>query len=217
MRNIWIFIQKECIKIFSKKYIHSVRDERTKKILENLGFQAINTGCPTLWSLTPEFCKQIPTDKADNVVFTLTFYDKDPKNDQKLIDILKENYNKVYFWVQGSEDYEYFKTFKNIEQIEIVSPALDSYRKILQQENIEYVGTRLHAGIFAMKNKKRSIILSVDNRAQDMSVTYQLNTILREQIDTLPAMLHSSFQTNVHIDQEKIQQWKDQFKEDLNE
>lgn len=204
-------------KIFSKKYIHSVRDERTKKILENLGFQAINTGCPTLWSLTPEFCKQIPTDKADNVVFTLTFYDKDPKNDQKLIDILKENYNKVYFWVQGSEDYEYFKTFKNIEQIEIVSPALDSYRKILQQENIEYVGTRLHAGIFAMKNKKRSIILSVDNRAQDMSVTYQLNTILREQIDTLPAMLHSSFQTNVHIDQEKIQQWKDQFKEDLNE
>lgn len=212
-----LYTKKIYKKILSKKYIHSVRDERTKKTLENLGFMAINTGCPTLWALTPELCKKIPTSKSDEVIFTLTFYDQDPINDQKLINILKENYKKLYFWVQGSEDYEYFKKFDNIENIEIISPNLESYRKVLQQDNVEYVGTRLHAGIFAMRNKKRSIILSVDNRAKDMSVTYNLNTILRDQIDTLSEKINSNFETNVNINQENIEKWKNQFREEIHE
>lgn len=204
-------------KILSKDYIHSVRDERTKKMLEGLGFKAINTGCPTLWSLNEEACKKIPHDKSDNVVFTLTFYDKDVENDQKLINILKDNYKKIYFWVQGSEDYEYFKTFKNTENIEIVSPNLESYKKVLQQDNIEYVGTRLHAGIYAMKNEKRAIILNIDNRAKDMSETYNLNTIDRDKLEQLNKKINSSFKTKVNIDIEKIKEWKKQFKENIDD
>lgn len=203
--------------ILSKEFVHSVRDERTKKMLEDLGFKAINTGCPTLWSLDDDFCKKIPTEKAENVIFTLTFYDKDQVNDQKLIDILKNNYNKLFFWVQGSEDYEYFKTFQNIEDIEIISPNLESYKRILQKDNIEYVGTRLHAGIFAMKNMRRAIILNIDNRARDMSETYNLNTIDRDKIYMLEEKINSKFETKVNIDKSRIREWKNQFKDHENE
>jgi len=203
--------------ILSKKYIHSVRDERTKRMLEKLGYKAINTGCPTLWSLTEEACKKIPQKKSKNVVFTLTFYDQDRKQDQKLINILNNNYEKLYFWVQGSEDYEYFKTFENIKDIEIISPNLESYKNVLQQEDIEYVGTRLHAGIYAMKNEKRAIILNIDNRARDMGETYNLNTIDRENIDMLEDKINSSFETKVNINSKRIAEWKKQFKENKDE
>lgn len=166
-------------KILSKEYIHSTRDENTKNFLESIGFKAINTGCATLWKLTKEFCKEIPTEKSDKVIFTLTDYCKDIEKDQKLIDILKKSYNKVYFWVQGSRDYDYLNSLKNIENINIIF-SLEEYRNLLENGNIDFVGTRLHAGIYAMQHKVRSIIIVVDNRTRDMRETYNLVSINRE-------------------------------------
>ncbi len=198
-------------KIFSKNYIHSVRDERTKVFLEELGLKAINTGCPTLWSLTKEHCAKITEEKSNKVVFTLTDYKKDRKVDQELINILKRNYKDIYFWVQGSEDLEYFNSFDNIENINIVAPKLEAYKKLLIENDIDYVGTRLHAGIYAIRNGRRSIILAIDNRARDMSKTYNLNTIDKNDIDKLETKINSKFKTNVVIDNEKIEKWKSQF------
>lgn len=45
-------------KVLSSQFIHSVRDEPTRLFLEELGFKAYNTGCPTLWGMTPEVCKK---------------------------------------------------------------------------------------------------------------------------------------------------------------
>lgn len=198
-------------KILSKQYIHSVRDEKTREFLESLGFRAINTGCPTIWSLTKDFCKNIPVKKSSSVVFTLTCYRKNIEKDQQLINILKNNYSEVYFWVQGSEDYQYLNTLNNIENIKIVNPDLKSFKEVLSCENIEYVGTRLHAGIFAMKNKKRSIIISIDNRARNMAETYNINTIDIENMDSIEEKINSEFITNVNIEEKKIRDWKNQF------
>ena len=55
-----------------------------------MGIQnVLNTGCPTMWRLTPEYCATIPTQKAKNVVFTLSGQPKyqNMKCDQQLIDI----------------------------------------------------------------------------------------------------------------------------------
>ena len=60
--------------------------------LDSMGIKAINTGCPTTWTLTPEHCCEIPIKKADNVVFTLTDYNQDTKNDPLLIELLLDNY-----------------------------------------------------------------------------------------------------------------------------
>lgn len=201
-------------RILNKNFIHSVRDERTKQFFDRLGLKAINTGCPTIWGLTSDLCKQIPKEKTENVVFTLTFYDKDNVKDQKLIDILKNNYKKIYFWVQGSEDYEYFLSLKNTDGIEVISPSLDAYEKVLNQDDVEFVGTRLHAGIFALKHKKRSIIISIDNRAEDMAKTYHLHTIKRTEIEKLDDKINSSFSTNIKINIDGIKKWKKQFLEE---
>ena len=198
-------------KILNKELIHSTRDERTKNMLENLGFKAINTGCATLWKLTPEHCRNIPKEKSDRVVFTLTDYLVDRNSDIMLIDILKKNYKNVYYWIQGAEDYEYYKTLPNTNNIKIISPNLEAYREILKN-GIDYVGTRLHAGIYAMQHFCRSIIISIDERAEDMDKTYNLGCISRNNINTeLEKKINSSFETRIKIDVDAIQLWKSQF------
>lgn len=200
-------------KILNKNAIHSTRDEKTKEFLENLGFKAINTGCATTWKLTKEHCAKINTKKRDNVIFTLTDYCQNIEKDQKLIDILNKNYKQVYFWVQGSEDLKYFKSFKNIENIKIVSPNITSYKNILLTKNVDYIGTRLHAGIYAMQHFVRSIIISVDNRANDMNKDYNLVTLKREKIESLENLINKEIKTDIHLNEQNIQIWKNQFKQ----
>ena len=199
-------------KILSKNYIHSTRDEETKKMLEELGFKAINTGCATMWSLNKEHCRKIPTKKAKNVVFTLTDYCRDREKDQFLINTLVKEYDKVYFWIQGSEDLEYLKTFKNIDKIKTVSPNLEAYEGVLTAGDIDYVGTRLHAGIFALQNFVRTIIIIIDNRARDIKDSYKIPAIERADIkEELVKKINSRFFTDIEINEETINEWKNQF------
>jgi len=200
-------------KILSKDFIHSVRDEKTKEFVEKMGFRAIDTGCPTIWSLTKQHCSQIPTKKSDRVIFTLTDYSKNLQDDQLLIDVLRRNYQQLIFWVQGSGDFQYLQTLNHTEDIQIIY-SLEDYKKTLMGGNIDYVGTRLHAGILALQNRVRSIIISVDNRAEDMQKSHNLPVLRREEIlSKLEETINSEFITDVHIDEKKIEQWKSQFKE----
>ena len=200
-------------RILSDKYIHSVRDDKTKKMLEEMGFRAINTGCSTLWGLTKEFCRQIPKSKASQVVFTLTDYCRDELKDKEFVSILKKNYDKLYYWIQGDQDLEYLSKITNLEDIHLISPSLESYKSFLDENDVDYIGTRLHAGIFAMQRKKRAIIIIVDNRARDMKKTYQLNCIEREEIEELENLINQEIKTDVDINEAAINEWKKQFKE----
>lgn len=210
-KSINFYTRKLYESVLSKEYFHSVRDEKTKQILEKLGFKAINTGCPTTWSLTDELCKKIPKRKSNNVVFTLTDYSKDEISDQKLINVLNQNYETVYYWPQGFSDYEYFKRFKGIDGIKIIPPHVKDFSNLLRSNEIDYVGTRLHAGIFAMKHERRSIIITVDYRAREMNKSYNLNCLERESIDSLSDLINSEIETQVNIDYTKINKWVSQF------
>lgn len=211
-KNINLYSKILYKRILSKDYVHSCRDEETKLFLESIGLKAVNTGCPTMWQLDEEFCKKIPTKKAESVIFTLTDYRKDEKADQKLIDILNKNYKNVYFWIQGSYDYEYIKSLRNTENIKFIPPSLEEYRTFLQNNDVDYVGTRLHAGIFAIKNKKRSIIIMVDNRSRDIHSTHNLPAIDRKEIiEKLENMINNDFNTRIKIDSQIINEWKNQF------
>lgn len=205
------YTRKLYSQILSRDFIHSARDEKTVRFLQSLGYKAIDTGCPTMWQFTPEFCRDIPHAKADNVVFTLTDYGRDKDYDQRLIDILKSEYENVYFWIQGIFDKEYFDTFKNTDGIHLVNPTLEAYSKVLSQESIDYVGTRLHAGMFAMQHKKRTIILAIDNRVRDLNAAYNLHVLERKDIDVLPSLINESFSTDVKLKQDNIKTWFAQF------
>jgi hypothetical protein len=201
-------------KILSKQYKHSVRDERTKRIIESICGKgsAINTGCPTIWGLTKSHCADIPTAKAERVVFTLTDYSVDRENDQRLIDTLKKLYGEVYYWPQGTQDAKYFASLENTEGITVLTPSVKAYSELLSQGNIDYIGTRLHAGIYAMQHKIRSVILIVDNRAKDMAETYNINTLPRDYQD-IEGYLSGEIVTAVKIDEDAITEWKSQFTE----
>lgn len=202
-------------KVLNHNYVHSVRDEKAKNFLENLGFQALNTGCPALWGLTEEHCKNIRIEKANRVVFTLTNYIKDEINDRKMIDCLLRNYEEVFFWSQSIADLKYMCSLGSFSKIKIIPPNLEAYENILNTE-IDYIGNRLHGGIFALQHSCRTIIIEIDYRVREMKETYILPSIKRTEIGIqLSDMINDNWATKpIGINLEIIQKWKAQFQMD---
>ena len=197
--------------LLSNKYYHSVRDERSKLYVESLGLKALNTGCVTMWGLTTEFCETIPTRKANQVIFTLTASDVKDTSDQILIDTLSRSYSKIYFWIQGCKDYDYLHRFERINHIEIIPPTKHAYHELLLQDDIDYVGTRLHAGIYAMRHRKRTVIIVIDERAREINKSNNLNCIEKTNIDCLEQYINGEIITEVKMPFDTIEQWKSQF------
>ena len=196
-------------RVLSHKYIHSVRDERTKCYLEDeLGLKAINTGCVTMWMLTPGFCKTIPKQKSEKVVFTLTKRVDYEEQGQFIIDTLNENYNKVFFWPQGIDDYDYFIKLNHIDNIKILQSSKEAYHTYLSTNETDYVGTRLHGGIYAMRHGRRAIIIAIDERAREINKN---NCVDIKEIKQLPEFINSEFETKVEMDFDSISLWKSQF------
>lgn len=198
-------------KVLNHEYIHSVRDDYTVDFLHKLGFKAVNTGCPTLWGLRNNFSDTIPTTKSDSVVFTLTGYQPDKKNDILMIKILERNYTNLYFWPQTFTDLDYYKSL-GVFRGKIIPPNLVAYDKILNQD-IDYVGNRLHGGIRALQHKKRALIIAIDYRARNMRDRYSLPIIEREDIiSSLDKYINSNSQIKITgIDDKIITNWQSQF------
>lgn len=200
--------------MLNKDYYHSARDERSKQFMEYLGVKAINTGCVTMWMFTPDFCKTIPTHKADKVVFTLTANSgADRENDQILIDILMSQYQEVFFFPQCLGDYEYLHQFKNIERVNILEASKAAYDKFLTDNLTDYVGTRLHGGVYAMRHGRRAIIIAIDERARAINQKNNLNCIDRSDISNLKSYINSDFKTKIIMNFDNIKKWKSQFVE----
>lgn len=197
--------------VLSNDHVHSVRDLAAQSFVESLGLRAINTGCPTTWGLTPEHCREIPERPASRVLFTLTDYARNPKLDRALVAILRKHYRSVLFWVQGTTDLEYISSLEVGDDISVVAPNLEALREELLAGDIDYVGTRLHAGIFAMQHRIRSIILAVDNRARDMRDSANIYVIERADLSSVENAITSAFSTRVTLDVDAIGSWKAQF------
>lgn len=198
----------------SKKLLHSVRDRYTEQKFHQMGIHnVIFTGCVTLWELTPEKCAKIPTKKADRVIATITDYDRDQEADSRMLQILLENYEKVYVWLQGDEDLPYVSSIVDTDRIEFVESSLEAFENILNQGNIDYVGTRLHGGIFAMNHGVRSIILSIDCRAAEMGKDVNLVVVPRDRTgEKLEQLIKSEFETKLTIPWDNIEKWSRQFR-----
>lgn len=200
-----IYIYKHML---SKEYYHSMRDERSKDYVKSLGLKALNTGCVTMWMLTPDFCKQIPTEKSETVVFTITGTDA---RNQQLVNILKNNYSRIVFWPQGHLDFDSFKALRNTNGIEILPATKDAYDQFLTNTETDYVGTRLHGGVYAMRHKRRAIIIAIDERARGINENNNLNCIEFDQLEKLDDMINSSLETKIKMPFEEINKWRAQF------
>ncbi|WP_178114858.1 polysaccharide pyruvyl transferase family protein [Pseudomonas saliphila] len=198
--------------LLSQDGVHSVRDEYTKRKLGEMGVHnVINTGCPTMWGLDPKFCNKIRVTKASKAVFTLTDYDKDPENDKYMVKTLLEMYESVYFWPQGSGDLSYFKELA-VEGVVRIAPRLSSYDELLNNGDIDFVGTRLHGGIRALQYMQRAIIVSIDNRAREKAKDFGLPIIERSCLkQDLKNRIIESRTVDIKIDSSSIDKWRSQF------
>jgi polysaccharide pyruvyl transferase WcaK-like protein len=202
--------------VLSKKFIHSVRDSYTETKLKAVGFDnVINTGCPTLWGLTADHCKNINQSKSEEVILTFTDYNHNVERDKIIFETVRNNYSKIYIWLQGKGDYDYI--IKNVSnKIKLINPRVASYNKILASQKVDYVGTRLHAGIRALQYGKRSIIIGIDNRGIEMAKDFNIPLLSADKIHGLDAMINSKFETIINLPSDNIKLWKDQFKNITN-
>ena len=200
-------------KVLSTQVIHSVRDSYTEQRLKSAGIQnVLNTGCPTMWGLTQEKVNRIPIYKGKYVVTTLTNYMQNDELDRYILDILLANYETVYVWLQAIEDYAQLQRMGYDKKVQIVAPTLEAYNELLRMNSLDYIGTRLHGGIHALNNKKRSLIIAVDNRAKEISKDTNLPVIGREEVkEKLENIINSAWKTEIELPISNIRKWKAQF------
>lgn len=189
---------------------HSVRDGYTARRLESLGLSALNTGCPSIWSLTPERCAAIPVTGSTDAVLTFTEYNQDPTADRALAEQVAERYETVYLWPQQYGDRAYGERILP-GRFTVVDPTLEAFDELLSTQTLDYVGTRLHAGVRALQHGRRSIIVSVDNRATEMGRDFGLPVLERDDVGRLGSRLDEGWTTDVRLDVDTIRRWRDQF------
>ena len=204
--------------ILSKDVVHSVRDEQTVEMLEKCGVKnVVKTNCLTMLGLD-EKCSDIPKNKSERVIFTITSVMNNIDKDKNLIRIIKQNYNDIYFWPQGENDLEYLKTLDNISDINILDASLEDYTNFLETtDSLDYIGTRLHGGIHALQNGKRAIIIAVDNRAVEISKDTGLIVITDDELnDKLEVLINTEWETKISLNKEGIEEWHNNIKRLIN-
>ena len=207
---------KKLLKLLLHEHdLHSVRDSYTKNMLAAIGIHnVLNTACPTMWGLTENFCKEIPRVKGKNVITTFTDYHQSLADDQLMLDILTDNYEKVFIWLQSLEDLDYLKHMKLSDKLIVLPPNLKAYDAQLmdKSESLDYIGTRLHGGIRALNHKVRSVIIAVDNRAAEIAKDTNLPVILRNEIGRkLQNWIDRQEETQIMLPTDNINRWKTQF------
>jgi hypothetical protein len=146
------------------------------------------------------------------VLLTFTEYNQSPKEDRLLFDILLKHYSKIMFWPQMFGDYAYAKKIAG-SKVEFVDPSVNALDDMLNGVAVDYVGTRLHAGIRALQHFRRTIIIAVDNRATEMGKDFNLPILPREQLGThLGQMISTGWKTSIRINAGVIARWRNQFR-----
>ena len=111
-------------------------------------------------------------------------------------------------------DIDYFKQLdRSNSSVHLLAPNIDAYENILLAGDIDYIGNRLHGGIYALQHAVRSIIISIDYRAEEMSKDFSLQCIKRSQIkEKLNEIINSNWSTSIsELNTDKINKWKKQF------
>ncbi len=195
----------------SPDLVHAVRDSYTRSHLEKVGRKAVTTSCMTTWSLTPEHCSTIPTARAASAVFTLSAWRPDVEADRAFVELLRRRYKRVYFFSQMQDDYDYFRKF-GWDDIQVAAVTTEAYNHFLENEDVDFMGTRLHGGIRAMQKGRRALILAIDNRATEMGKDTGLPVLQRTDTAGIDAWLERGDPIRPSLPTDAIDRWKGQFR-----
>lgn len=192
-------------RVLSKDHVHSVRDEYTMVRLQKLGFEVINTACPTMWHLVGMNPSEA---RPKTCIVTLTDYNKDVAEDQWLLDEVSKYYEDVVVWPQARRDASYARQLSG--PFRLAEPSLQAYDQILSQD-ADYVGTRLHGGIRAFQRRHWGMIIAVDNRALEIGRDTHLPVHARGEREEIANSIKQRAGVAISLPKEAIDSWKKQF------
>ena len=193
--------------ILSKKHLHSTRDEYTKEKLLELGIQnVVSTGCHTTWRTLDESKKR--SNVRSQILVTLTDYRKNAECDASFLNYAFSNFERVYFWVQGSKDLDYIESLDF--EPEILDVELEDLISFIchRKEDLIYVGTRLHAGMLCYELGIPSAIIGVDNRAIELAKDLSISVIPRNYFQFNSDLDLNYLNQNLKIKHNEIDLWR---------
>ena len=196
--------------VLSSAFWHSVRDMQTYEKLRPYVPNVLYTACPTMWMLDEQHCAAIAMRKAKSVIFAVTWYRPAPDHDRALFELLLRKYQRIYFWPQQAADLRYVREL-GITGYVPIEPSIAAYDLLLDGEDVDFVGSRLHAGIRALQFGRRALVIPVDNRAADISVSTRLPVAPRHDLAAIERWIDDPEPTDIILPQEAIDQWKGQF------
>ncbi len=209
-KRLNLLTKRRVKRMLSPRDVHSVRDEYTESLLKQLNVtNVLYTACPSLWSIDQGTIEAIPRQRSDAVITCVTDYARDPARDQQMLRLLHELYGDVVAFPQGIGDERYLRAlgFRG----RILSRDLDLFIKEARAQfgSVDYVGTRLHGGIWSLRHGLRSIIVNVgDGRSRELGRSVGLPTI-----EPGHDLLREAIVGNLHIDfrlpGESIRRWSD--------
>ncbi|HCD5273717.1 TPA: polysaccharide pyruvyl transferase family protein, partial [Klebsiella pneumoniae] len=125
--------------------------------------------------------------------------------------LLLSKYDSVYLWLQGDGDLKFLKEIGYQDKVKIIAPSLNAYENVLISDtSIDYIGTRLHAGVFALQNLRRTLVVAIDNRAKEISADTNLPIVERGDIQTISDWIDGGSETVLTLKNEEIYKFRKQ-------
>lgn len=194
----------------SSNHVHAVRDKYTQDHLTSIGINSVFTSCPTTWVLSSKFCSKIPTKKAKIAIITLSAWRAEIELDKAWIDIVRDNYDEVFFFSQMQDDFQYLAGL-GYDDIKTVAATVQAYDRFLNDHDVDFIGTRLHGGIRALQKGRRALILSIDNRAAEMGRDTGLPVLPRSDSAAVGKWINGAPPLTITLPEDAIASWKRQF------
>ena len=203
-------------KILHRKLLHSLRDQYSANHLQSARIaNLLFTGCPTTWNLDPYFRNSF--EAKHPILCTLTDYNRNVDQDNQLLYNVVEYSNSItYFYPQGSEDISYLQSLtfyqNNKSKFKSLPRCYNHFKDIISDGRLNYIGTRLHAGIKCLQHKIPSLIIGIDNRAWEMGQDLSLPVVARNETSIIGHWVEKKRATStIKLPYENIKKWKDQF------
>ena len=135
--------------LLDPKAIHSTRDQYTADRLNRMGYEAVNTGCPTTWKLDATKIRRRPN--LSRAIITVSDYAPNVRRDQAWISRVESYFPDLCFQPMSALDNWYLLRGVGCSGDQIMTARLRSYDAVLAKGDAVVVGTRLHGGIRALQ------------------------------------------------------------------
>ena len=127
-----------------------------------------------------------------------------------VFNLLQRHYDTVYFWPQQAQDTQYLHDI-GVSGFVPIPPEIRDYDRLLESVDVDFIGARLHGGIRALQHRRRALIIPVDNRAAEISVSTDLPVASRTDPEAIERWILGPKPLSLTLPTAGIEEWKNQF------